>query len=198
MQGRFFVACALAGVLSACSTPSATPQATSENTTAGLTPGPEAKTCLWFFASSASAKEFTAAPSSIAMSADGWCWAETNFSHRDLSFAPMMSLIAPPDHGTVAFRQGSDGLVGVGFKPDANFSGTDHATVVAARGTFQTIYPFVMNVSRPDGVFAAEPPPHGLPRGTTVLVDDGSCPAGQVKHVTGGTPRKKVCMPFSG
>jgi hypothetical protein len=32
-----------------------------------------------------------------------------------------------------------------------------------------------------------EPPEGALPSGKTVLVDDGSCPAGQIKQVTGGS-----------
>jgi hypothetical protein len=198
VQTRFLVMCVLAGILSACSAPSTTPPATPAIAMAAPAPGPEAKTCLWFFASSGSGQEFTAAPSSIAMSADGWCWAKTRFSHHNLSFAPTMDIVTPPEHGTVAFQSGPNGLVEVGYRPDGTFSGTDHATVVAKQGFFQAIYPFVMNVARPDGVFAAEPPPHGLPRGTTILVDDGTCPAGQIKHVTAGTPRKKVCMPATG
>ena len=33
---------------------------------------------------------------------------------------------------------------------------------------------------------SAEPPPGGLRAGESVLVDDGSCPSGQIKQVTGG------------
>lgn len=46
-------------------------------------------------------------------------------------------------------------------------------------------------------VLKAEPPKGGLKTGQRVLVDDGSCPAGQVKQVTGGspnTPRLKECV----
>lgn len=43
-----------------------------------------------------------------------------------------------------------------------------------------------------------EPPAGTLPTGKKVLVDDGTCPAGQVKEVIGstpGVPRKKSCVP---
>jgi len=44
----------------------------------------------------------------------------------------------------------------------------------------------------------AEPPAGSLPFGQTVLVDDGSCPEGQIKQVTGGNgstiPRKRECI----
>lgn len=46
-----------------------------------------------------------------------------------------------------------------------------------------------------------EPPPGALKRGTVILVDDGSCPAGQIKEVTAGagqgagsTPRTRRCV----
>ena len=44
----------------------------------------------------------------------------------------------------------------------------------------------------------SEPPAGTLATGQKVLVDDGSCSAGQVKQVTGstpGVPRKKECVP---
>ncbi len=48
-----------------------------------------------------------------------------------------------------------------------------------------------------------EPPTGGLPSGQVVLVDDGTCPAGQIKQVTGGngsaaaggTGRQRKCIP---
>jgi len=44
----------------------------------------------------------------------------------------------------------------------------------------------------------AEPPAGTLPQGKKVLVDDGSCPAGQIKQITGGNgnsvPRKRECV----
>jgi hypothetical protein len=50
-------------------------------------------------------------------------------------------------------------------------------------------------------VMKSEPPSGALKRGTTVLVDDGSCPAGQIKEVTAGrgqgqgsTPRTRRCV----
>ena len=36
-------------------------------------------------------------------------------------------------------------------------------------------------------ILKREPPRGVLKTGTTVLVDDGSCPRGQIKQVTGGT-----------
>jgi hypothetical protein len=48
-------------------------------------------------------------------------------------------------------------------------------------------------------ILKSEPAKGTLPAGKTVLVDDGSCPAGQVKQVTGataGTPRLKECVPM--
>jgi hypothetical protein len=43
----------------------------------------------------------------------------------------------------------------------------------------------------PDGipVVPKDPPQGSLHRGEQVLVDDGSCPAGQIKLVTGGSDR---------
>ena len=43
----------------------------------------------------------------------------------------------------------------------------------------------------------SEPAPGTLKTGVKVLVDDGSCPSGQVKQVTGsvpGKPRDKMCV----
>ena len=35
-------------------------------------------------------------------------------------------------------------------------------------------------------IFTREPPPGGLALGQIILVDDGRCPKGQIKQVTGG------------
>lgn len=47
-----------------------------------------------------------------------------------------------------------------------------------------------------------EPASGTLPFGQKVLVDDGSCPSGQIKQVTGGNgsniPRARKCIPFPG
>ncbi len=56
-----------------------------------------------------------------------------------------------------------------------------------------------MTLASCQSVLKAEPPKGGLKTGQKVLVDDGSCPAGQVKQVTGGssnTPRLKECVPM--
>lgn len=47
-------------------------------------------------------------------------------------------------------------------------------------------------------VLKSEPPKGTLQTGQKVLVDDGSCPKGQLKQVTGstpGVPRHKECVP---
>ncbi|WP_369413035.1 DUF6719 family protein [Antarcticirhabdus aurantiaca] len=47
-------------------------------------------------------------------------------------------------------------------------------------------------------IVSSEPPAGTLATGTKVLVDDGSCEAGQILQVTGstkGVPRKKECVP---
>ena len=48
-------------------------------------------------------------------------------------------------------------------------------------------------------VVKEEPPRNSLPRGKVVHVDDGTCPAGMIKEVTGGSqdrnvPRKVQCV----
>ena len=48
-------------------------------------------------------------------------------------------------------------------------------------------------------VLKKEPPDGSLRAGRTVLVDDGSCPAGQIKQVIGGkqsdgSRRRRVCV----
>ncbi|WP_317208251.1 DUF6719 family protein [Rhizobium halophilum] len=48
-------------------------------------------------------------------------------------------------------------------------------------------------------VLKTEPAAGRLSTGQKVLVDDGSCPPGQVKQVTGsvpGKPRQKECVPM--
>jgi hypothetical protein len=40
------------------------------------------------------------------------------------------------------------------------------------------------------GVLSAEPAAGALKAGKRVLVDDGSCPAGEIKEVTGGTDKE--------
>ena len=47
-------------------------------------------------------------------------------------------------------------------------------------------------------VMKHEPPPGALKRGTVVLVDDGSCPAGQIKEVTAGAGRGGIDAPRDG
>jgi hypothetical protein len=47
-------------------------------------------------------------------------------------------------------------------------------------------------------ILKTEPPRGTLQTGQKVLVDDGSCPKGELKQVTGstqGVPRKKECVP---
>ncbi len=48
-------------------------------------------------------------------------------------------------------------------------------------------------------VLKEEPPKNALPRGKVVYVDDGTCPAGEIKEITGGNeakgiPRKVRCV----
>ena len=43
------------------------------------------------------------------------------------------------------------------------------------------------NTAAAQTVLKQEPPSGALRRGTVVLVDDGSCPRGQIKEVTAGT-----------
>lgn len=48
-------------------------------------------------------------------------------------------------------------------------------------------------------ILKEEPPKTSLPRGKIVYVDDGTCPAGMIKEVTGGSqekgvPRKVRCI----
>ncbi|MDR7144155.1 DUF6719 family protein [Rhizobium sp. BE258] len=48
-------------------------------------------------------------------------------------------------------------------------------------------------------ILKEEPAKGTLPTGKKVLVDDGTCPPGQVKQVTGataGNPRIKECVPM--
>jgi hypothetical protein len=42
-----------------------------------------------------------------------------------------------------------------------------------------------------------EPPSGALRRGTVILVDDGSCPAGQIKEVSAGAESRRTrrCVP---
>jgi len=45
---------------------------------------------------------------------------------------------------------------------------------------------FVLATSACAEILKREPPAGQLPAGVTVLVDDGRCPKGQIKEVTGG------------
>jgi hypothetical protein len=52
-------------------------------------------------------------------------------------------------------------------------------------------------------ILKSEPGDGALPRGKRVLVDDGSCPAGQIKEVVGGSKidhvaRSTRCIPHGG
>ena len=47
-------------------------------------------------------------------------------------------------------------------------------------------------------IMKQEPPPGGLRRGQMVLVDDGSCPKGQIKQIIAGSEgrkRTRSCVP---
>lgn len=49
-------------------------------------------------------------------------------------------------------------------------------------------------------ILTEDPEPGTIPHNEIVLVDDGSCPPGQVKELTGGNdsqniPRKQRCIP---
>jgi hypothetical protein len=46
------------------------------------------------------------------------------------------------------------------------------------------------------GALRKEPPAYSLSRGQTYLVDDGSCPRGQIKQIVGNLPlRIRRCVP---
>ncbi len=55
---------------------------------------------------------------------------------------------------------------------------------------------------RAEQVLKADPPPNTIQTGTSVLVDDGSCPRGQIKKITRIGPmdsrgyRKAECVPY--
>jgi hypothetical protein len=70
--------------------------------------------------------------------------------------------------------------------PIAAMAGPDSAKTISKRGL-------------PPRVYTSMPPPGSLPRFTVFLVDDGSCPSGQIKKVTGGwkaqhIPRTAECI----
>ncbi len=49
----------------------------------------------------------------------------------------------------------------------------------------------------------SEPPSGTLPAGKRMLVDDGTCPAGEIKEVSGGSNRQNIarssrCIPHRG
>ncbi len=55
----------------------------------------------------------------------------------------------------------------------------------------------VISLAGCQNVLKSEPPSGTLALGQKVLVDDGSCPKGQVKQVTGsvkGVPRQRQCV----
>jgi hypothetical protein len=57
----------------------------------------------------------------------------------------------------------------------------------------------LQNVVGAQEILKSEPAAGALPAGTTVLVDDGTCPKGQIKQVTGGkrvdgVQRQKKCI----
>jgi hypothetical protein len=52
-------------------------------------------------------------------------------------------------------------------------------------------------------VLKSEPTEGNLPTGKRVLVDDGTCPAGQIKEITGGSKTEHIarssrCIPHGG
>jgi hypothetical protein len=58
------------------------------------------------------------------------------------------------------------------------------------RSTVLLIFWFALSASAHGQVVKKEPPMGRLQPGEVVLVDDGTCPAGQVKRVVGGDHKK--------
>lgn len=58
---------------------------------------------------------------------------------------------------------------------------------------------FVLGLAGCQSTLKQEPGSGTLPFGKKVLVDDGSCPQGQIKQITGGNgakiPRVRECIP---
>ena len=63
---------------------------------------------------------------------------------------------------------------------------------------------FVLSIGAAQSqVLKSEPADGNLPTGKRVLVDDGTCPAGQIKEVTGGSKTEHIarstrCIPHGG
>ena len=60
--------------------------------------------------------------------------------------------------------------------------------------------PYVPQAGTTAQILTTEPAVGQLPAGARVLIDDGTCPAGQLKQVTGsndaaGQPRLRSCVP---
>ena len=183
MGKRLALISALAGTLTACasSPPAGSPGASAAASTQAAT------TCVW--------RMTTSGVSTFLLSDNGSCIATVSFVHHHLSYQPGMYVTAAPSHGSVTMTAGPNLTVQVKYQPDAGFVGTDHMTVsMIYAHVLYAVYPFLIVVTGADGIFKQDPPPHSLPRGFSVLVDDGSCPAGQIKRVTGGMPRKIACI----
>ncbi len=194
MWHKSLIAIALAGTLVAGARSSAAPSAAPTPVASTTVPRSTATICLWHVPGAKTYVGRTLEPSAISMSDDGWCWTRFFFRFGTLPKALGMPVSLPPRDGIVQVVLGPNNSMLVGYKPNPGFSGTDHMTLIAVIKHVFT-YPFILNVAGSNDVFASEPPPHGLPKGKSVLVADTSCPTGQVDQVTGGVPRQHVCLP---
>jgi hypothetical protein len=79
-------------------------------------------------------------------------------------------------------------------------AGVDSFEVTADMPDRPNVIPVTVTITKMGTILAKEPPPGALTPGAKFLVDDGSCPAGQLDQVTGGNTaigiaRQHRCIP---
>jgi hypothetical protein len=156
---------------------------------------PTATTCVWRFAPSVPGPTGTPPNSAMIVSNNGWCGGRLVFAHHKLIVVPMMVTMIAPSHGTASFPEDENDAVHINYAPATGYVGNDSMVIKAEYGkSVELIYVFNILVAGADGFLKRDPLPHTLPRHWSVLVDDKSCPTGQIRQVTGGTPRKIACI----
>jgi len=194
MWWKSLIATALVAGLPSCASESGTQTQSAQGP--ATTQTPTATTCVWRFAPSFPGPGGTPPNSAMIVSDNGWCGGKLVFAHHKLVVVPMMVIMVAPSHGTVSFSEDDNDAVHIDYAPEAGYVGNDSMAVKAEYGkSLESVYVFNILVAGEDGFFKQDPLPHTLPRNWSVLVDDNSCPTGQIRQVTGGTPRKIACVP---
>jgi hypothetical protein len=173
-------------------------------------PAQWASSCFWHFFQTPTAWETRSPLNLMTMSNDGWCRAHPTYLYNGQQIAALGTVLHPPQHGTVVLQYDGTGRIYVAYRPTPGFVGTDFYDLdLALGGALKNLamrvealvgQPMKLSNGATSMMVKSEPLPSALPTGWKILVDDGSCPAGQIKLDIAGNnrlkiPRTHTCIP---